>query len=274
MTTILAIGAHPDDETMLAGGTLAWAAQHGFKVDVLSVTRGEGGERGEPPVAAQADLGTARAAELRAAAAALGVHEVDFLPYEDPLIEDTGQDPAPATALFRIAATLDEFTAAIVAVIRRLHADILFTHGSTGEYGHPQHIYTHEAVVAAFAAAGDPAQYPEAGPAYAPTALYVWAAGYPTNGEPRLERLLNQAEPADWILHLDDQLLDQKERAAQSHVSQMPLFLRRAEGKPLRAMLIPRESWHRLALREGTTDPFAAALAQDARAERVNKAQA
>ena len=77
MTTLLAIGAHPDDETMFAGGTLAWAAARGLTVRVLGVTRGEGGETGEPPVTTQERLGETREAELRAAVAALGLAGVD-----------------------------------------------------------------------------------------------------------------------------------------------------------------------------------------------------
>ncbi len=269
MAVVLAIGAHPDDETMLAGGTLAWAAAKGLTVQILSVTRGEGGEVGEPAVTTQERLGEVREAELRAAVASLGVAGVEFLPYLDPLVTHTGKDPAPATALFRIAAALDEFTGAIVAVIRRLHADVLLTHGSNGEYGHPQHIYTHEAVRAAFAAAGDPAQFPEAGPAYTPAALYTWAATYATGGDTRLERLLNQDDPADWIVHLSDTLLDRKERAAAQHLSQMALFLRRAEGKPLREMLLRRESLRRVAVQAGLVDPLEAILVSDPAVERV-----
>ncbi len=258
--TLLAIGAHPDDETMFAGGTLAWAARRGVTVWVLGVTRGEGGEVGEPPVTTQGRLGETREAELRAAAAELGLAGVEFLPFIDPLIAHTGTDPAPPMALFRIDATPEVFARAIVAVIRRLRPDILLTHGSNGEYGHPQHVYTHEATRQAFAAAGDGAQFPGAGPPHAPAALYSWAARYPTDGDERLERLLNADDPADWTIELDDDLLDSKERAASCHLTQMPLFLRRADGKPLRAMLLRRESLHRVAVRAGAADPLAALL--------------
>lgn len=269
MTTLLAIGAHPDDETMFAGGILAWAAARGWTVQVLGVTRGEGGDVGEPPVTTREGLGETREAELRAAVVALGLAGVEFLPFVDPLVTHTGNDPAPSTALFRIAARPEEFVGALVALIRRVRPDVLLTHGSNGEYGHPQHVYTHEAVREAFAAAGDPAQFPEAGPACAPAALYTWAAHYATDGDEHLERLLNAADPADWTLDLDEALLDRKERAASSHLTQVPLFLRRAEGKPLRAMLLRRESLHRAALRPGATDPLDALLAGAPLATRV-----
>lgn len=267
--TLLVIGAHPDDETMFAGGTLAWAAGRGLLVQVLGVTRGEGGDRGEPPVTTQEHLGETREAELRAAAAALGLAGVEFLPFVDPLVTHTGDEPAPPTALFRIAATPEEFAQAIVEVIRRVRPAVLVTHGSNGEYGHPQHIYTHEAVRRAFEAAGDPAQFPDAGTPYAPAALYTWAAQFPHDDNPRLERLLNVDDRADWIMTLDTPLLDRKERAASAHLTQVPLFLRRSEGKPLRAMLLAQESLRRVALRDGATDPLEALLAAEPLATRV-----
>src|SRR5690554_4093828 len=106
MPTVLAIAAHPDDETMLAGGTLAMYAEQGHDVYILATTRGEGGECGEPPICERAALGAVREAELRRAAAALGAREVFFLPYVDPYMEIGG------TAA-RIDAPLHEFAAAI-----------------------------------------------------------------------------------------------------------------------------------------------------------------
>ena len=267
--TLLVIGAHPDDETMFAGGTLAWAAGRGMAVQVLGVTRGEGGDRGEPPVTTQEHLGETREAEMRAAVTALGLGGVEFLPYADPLVTHTGDEPAPSTALFRIDATPEEFTRAIVAVIRRVQPAVVITHGSNGEYGHPQHIYTHEAVRRAFEAAGDAAQFPDVGEPYTPVALYTWAAHFPNGDDPRLERLLNADDRADWLVTLDEALLDRKERAASAHLTQVPLFLRRSEGKPLREMLLARESLRRVAVRAGATDPLEALLTTEPLASRV-----
>ena len=69
---ILAFFAHPDDETMLAGGTLALLAHSGSQVHYLSATRGEGGEVGEPPRCKVEELGQVRAEELACAVHALG----------------------------------------------------------------------------------------------------------------------------------------------------------------------------------------------------------
>ena len=73
MRTILAISAHPDDESLFAGGTLALYAEQGHQVYILETTRGEGGEVGEPPLTTKDNLGAYREQEVRKAARALGV---------------------------------------------------------------------------------------------------------------------------------------------------------------------------------------------------------
>src|SRR4051794_13589611 len=135
---ILVISAHPDDETMAVGGTLAMYAEQGHVVSILETTRGEGGEAGDPPLADLEHLGAYRECELREAAAVLGVRDVMFLPFADPRMEIGG------TAR-RIDVPLHEFVAAIADCLRRIKPDIVLTHGSNGEYGHPQHVYTHQA---------------------------------------------------------------------------------------------------------------------------------
>jgi len=143
MTRLLCIVAHPDDETMLCGGTLAVLAGRGVEIHVLCATRGEGGEMGEPPRATRAELGRVRAAEMRCACQALGVHRVDFLGYVDPVVgsEDT---------LYPFAEDEDELRDRLLANVRRLRPHILLTHGRDGEYGHPAHQLLHRATWAAF----------------------------------------------------------------------------------------------------------------------------
>src|SRR5262249_7780230 len=177
MATILAVAAHPDDETMLAGGTLAMYAEQGHAVYILATTRGEGGEAGEPPLATRERPGAGREAEAGCAAAALGAREVFFLPFVDPVME-VGGTPLP------IDAPLHEFAAAIGAYIHQLRPSVILTHGSSGEYGHPQHIYTYRATRLALAGSGLVAE------------LWSWAAWY---DNPERERLLNRFDRADVV---------------------------------------------------------------------------
>ncbi len=202
-------------------------------------------------------LGEVREAELRCAGDALGATTVEFLPFVDPRMVPTDEDPAPPTALGRIAAEPEEFEAALVAAIRSFRPDVLLTHGTNGEYGHPQHVYTNQIVRQAFGSASDGARFPEAGAAHGPAALYTWAATYPAPSDERLERLLNQEDPADWLLILDEELIDAKEAAAACHRSQMDLFMRRTKTEPLRTLLRWQESLRRAAPRNDlASDPL------------------
>src|SRR5512133_1188251 len=83
---VLAFFAHPDDETMLCGGTLALLASQGASVHVLIATRGEGGELGQPPVCEREQLGQVREQELRCAVQALGAASLTLMDYIDPTV--------------------------------------------------------------------------------------------------------------------------------------------------------------------------------------------
>jgi LmbE family N-acetylglucosaminyl deacetylase len=85
MTSILAVSAHPDDESLFAGGTLAMYAEKGANVYILETTRGEGGEVGEPPLTTPENLGAYREQEVRKAAGALGARDIFFCPILIPI---------------------------------------------------------------------------------------------------------------------------------------------------------------------------------------------
>lgn len=121
---LLAILAHPDDESFRCGGTLARLAQWGVRVQVLTATRGEAGARGDPPCRPE-ELGAVREAELRCACRALGI--------EPPLLLDY-----PDGALMQVNA--DEPIARILAVIRQMRPQVLLTWHTEGVSGHPDHI--------------------------------------------------------------------------------------------------------------------------------------
>jgi len=163
---LLVITAHPDDETLCAGGTLALLAAQGVQITIACSTRGEGGKAGDPPLCRQEDLGAVREGELRAAAAILGVRQVLFLGYVDPPM---GQDGTLYAATNDIAG----FAARIGRVLRRLKPQVVLTHGSDGEYGHPQHVVTHLATLKAWQ------EYSEDARIARPIALYTFGAAKP-----------------------------------------------------------------------------------------------
>jgi LmbE family N-acetylglucosaminyl deacetylase len=210
---VLAVSAHPDDDTLFAGGTLASYASAGFAVYTLCTNRGEGGEVGEPPVGPKEQLGSFREAEARCAARALGERDIFFLDYRDPPMEIDG-------IALPIDATIDEFSAAIAAYLQRLRPTIVLTHGSDGEYGHPQHRFTHHAVRSAIRSLGP----------WRPAEFITWMARTDDNAE---ERLTNTSDPATVSLDVSP-WYEQKVAAAMCHRSQHAMFLRNSKKPTVR----------------------------------------
>lgn len=243
---ILAFFAHPDDETMLCGATLALAARS-HSLHLLCATRGEGGENGEPPLCPREELGAFRSAELRCAAQHLGAASLEFLPYVDPTV-------GPENTLYPFAQDEEALALQLVAALRRTQAAVLVSHGADGEYGHPAHKLCHRACLRALQLLGPAAPL-----------FYTTLSIFP--GHPR-ERLANRSEPAHLILDLED-LRPAKTAAALCHRTQHALFVRAASQEAGRPLTVPEiiltlESVHRVhppvLPAQPLADPFAAFL--------------
>lgn len=156
---LLFVHAHPDDESITTGATIAHYAARGAQVHVVTCTLGEEGEvvgdRWAQLVADQADqLGGYRIGELTAALHALGVGEPIFLGGAGRW-RDSGMLGTPARYRQRfIDAAEDEAVGALVAIIRRLRPHVVVTYDPHGGYGHPDHVRTHAVTTAAVVAAG------------------------------------------------------------------------------------------------------------------------
>jgi LmbE family N-acetylglucosaminyl deacetylase len=219
--SVVCFFAHPDDETVLAGGITAMLTRCGVPVHIVCCTRGEGGERGEPPVVAQRELlGKAREAELRCAAAALGA-SVQVLDYIDPLI-------GPDDVLSAFTHEPDVLAQEFLDIAQRRRADLILTHGRDGEYGHPAHQSVYAAVMRAF-----PTMRPS-------TLVYTVAALVPDIED----RLWNQSEPAHFALDIRP-WGEAKLAAMECHVSQHALFKRRRNLQAVRDALRTVESVRR-----------------------------
>jgi LmbE family N-acetylglucosaminyl deacetylase len=228
MPSVVCLVAHPDDETIWCGGTLALLAAKGVAVHLAAVTRGEGGDLGEPPLSDRAGLGAVREREMVCAAGKLGVRSLTFLGYVDPTVgpDDTLYAPAHDPAML---------SGQIIASLKQAGAQVLLTHGSNGEYGHPAHQLVHRLALAASMSLG------AGGPL-----MYSFSASYPAHPYPRSA---NADDPADIVVDFSE-YLDQKVAAALCHVTQNPLFIRagsEAAGRPLsvREVMLPDEAFHR-----------------------------
>jgi len=144
---LLAVLAHPDDETLGVGGTLARYASEGVDVFLVTATRGDGGRfhghrPGDGRHPGPEALARIREAELRAAATELGVREVAVLDYLDQQLDRAD----PREAIGRI-----------VGALRRFRPDVVVTFGPDGAYGHPDHIAISQLTTAAVMSAADAA---------------------------------------------------------------------------------------------------------------------
>ena len=159
--TLLTTHAHPDDETIGTGGTMALAVRAGHRVVLVTCTRGEQGEIVIPEMDTADNhrrLGEIRAVELETAMAALGVTEWDNLGYRDSDMMGRPGNHDPRTFW---QADVDEAIGRMTWMVRRFRPDVMTTYNEFGGYGHPDHIRTHVVAHGAFERAGDPAWYPE-----------------------------------------------------------------------------------------------------------------
>ncbi len=234
MTKLVCVIAHPDDETMFTGGTLAMLAQSGVEVHILCATRGEGGERGDPPLAEREELGRVREEELKCAARALGAVAVEFMGYVDPVV-------GPNDTMYAFEAELDDLAARIAGYLGQVGAELVLTHGRNGEYGHPAHRLVRQGVELAIERMGRE------------ITAYCFAARVPTIED----HIWNDDDPAHFALDVS-RWLDAKEAAARCHKTQHVLFRRR--GLTLRQALRKIEGFRRIWPRSGTPDDEFAAL--------------
>jgi mycothiol S-conjugate amidase len=170
---LMAVHAHPDDESSKGAATMARYVDEG--VDVLVVTA-TGGERGSilnpamdrPEVLEH--LPEIRKAEMARAREILGVRQ-EWLGFVDSGLPEGDPLPPLPEGSFGLV-DVDEAAGRLVAAIRRQRPHVVITYDENGGYPHPDHIMTHKISVAAFDAAGDPDRYPDAGEPWQPLKLY------------------------------------------------------------------------------------------------------
>jgi mycothiol S-conjugate amidase len=170
---LMAVHAHPDDESSKGAATMARYSDEG--VDVLVVTC-TGGERGSilNPAMDRPDvlenITEIRAAEMAKAREILGVHQ-EWLGFVDSGLPEGDPLPPLPEGCFALQ-PVEEAAERLVAVIRRFRPHVMTTYDESGGYPHPDHVMTHKISVVAFDAAGDPERYPDAGEPWQPLKLY------------------------------------------------------------------------------------------------------
>jgi LmbE family N-acetylglucosaminyl deacetylase len=218
--------AHPDDETLGMGGTLARAAAEGAATYVITATRGQAGRyRDNSAHPGPEALGRIREAELRAAADILGVREVRVLDYMDGVLDQV--DPR-------------EVVGRLVAHLRDIRPHVVATFGPDGAYGHPDHVAISQFTTAAVVAAADPRLRVPEGAASDPHAVsklyYVaWSAPKWAAYQAAFKRLVSRVdgrerEATPWPDWAITTVIDTADywptvwRAVQCHESQMAAY--------------------------------------------------
>ncbi|MER8183554.1 N-acetyl-1-D-myo-inositol-2-amino-2-deoxy-alpha-D-glucopyranoside deacetylase [Kitasatospora sp. NPDC094015] len=175
---LLLVHAHPDDESIVSGATMARYAAEGARVTLVTCTLGEGGEVIPAELAhltADRDgtLGEYRIGELAAAMRELGVTDFRFLGgpgrYRDSGMMGTAENEDPA-CFWR--ADVDEAAARLAAVVREVRPQVLVTYDEQGGYGHPDHIQAHRVALRSAELAADPLFRPELGAAWRIVKVY------------------------------------------------------------------------------------------------------
>jgi len=170
---LMAVHAHPDDESSKGAATMARYVAEGIDVHVVTCT---GGERGsilnpnldQPEV--WENLPELRRAEMDRAREILGVRQ-DWLGFVDSGYPEGDPPPPLPEGCFGLQ-SVDDAAAPLVRLIREFRPQVVLTYDEEGGYPHPDHVMTHKISMAAFEAAGDSARYPDEGPAWQPLKLY------------------------------------------------------------------------------------------------------
>jgi LmbE family N-acetylglucosaminyl deacetylase len=221
MGTLVALHAHPDDESLSTGGSLARASAEGHRVVLVVATNGDYGETPE-------DLGPTetlvqrRRAETMRSAAALGIHRVAWLGYRDSGMTGWEQNADP---LSFTQAPVDEAAELVAAVLREEAADVLTIYDWHGNYGHPDHVKVHRVGVRAAELAGTPAVFEATMNRDAFAAMVAASDGlgadFDPNGPADDGNPFGMPE-SELNLRVDvSEYIPQKRRSIESHVSQV-----------------------------------------------------
>lgn len=239
--TLLAVLAHPDDESFGLGGTLALYAKRGYDTYLVCATRGEVGDVDN--LGGHASIAELRESELRCAAGHLGLQGVFFLDYRDSGMPGSDDNRHPNA---QVAHPVEEVAGRVVKYIRQLKPDVVLTFDPIGGYKHPDHIHIHQATVFAFDKASDASFHPEAGAPFQPRGLYFqvfprgflkWAvrllplfgkdpAKFGRNGDINLKELAEVSFPVHARLDIRS-VSDAKREAGACHASQGGVGMRR-----------------------------------------------
>src|SRR5437763_2432594 len=244
---MMAVHAHPDDESSKGAATMARYADEGVRVMVVTLTGGERGDILNPAMDlpdVHGRMAEIRRDEMAKAAEILGV-EHTWLGFVDSGLPQG--DPLPPLPEGCFALTpLEISTEALVRVVREFRPHVTTTYDENGGYPHPDHIRCHQISVAAFEAAGDPGQFPDAGEPWQPLKLYYDV----TFTRERVEALHNamleqglESPYAEWMKNWEEAAKDRRVPNVTTRVNCADHFSRRDAALLAHATQVDPEGW-------------------------------
>ncbi|MGR6914558.1 mycothiol conjugate amidase Mca [[Actinomadura] parvosata] len=204
---LMAVHAHPDDESSKGAATMARYVREGVEVLVCTLTGGERGSVLNPKMDRPeivANIAEVRRAEMARAREILGV-EQRFMGFVDSGLPENEDEPLPE-GCFALQ-KLEDASAPLVAAVREFRPHVIITYDDDGGYPHPDHIMTNKVSVEAFEAAGDPDRYPGTGDPWQPLKLY-YQMGFTKERFEALHEAMTErglgSPYADWISRWED----------------------------------------------------------------------
>jgi mycothiol S-conjugate amidase len=206
---LMAVHAHPDDESSKGAATMARYVRSGAEVLVCTLT---GGERGDilnkamdrPEI--RADLPRVRREEMARARQILGVRQ-RFLGFTDSGLPE-GDPPPPLPEGCFALEKLEDATQPLVEAVREFRPHVMLTYDENGGYPHPDHVMTHRVSVEAFDAAADPDRYPGSGEPWQPLKMYYFVSFHKarfTALHEEMERRGLESPYVEWFARWDDE---------------------------------------------------------------------
>lgn len=208
---LMAVHAHPDDESSKGSATMARYVDEDHPVMVVTCTGGERGDILNPRLMGNADierdLPQVRRAEMAKAREILGVQQT-WLGFVDSGLPEGDPLPPLPEGCFALE-PLEITTEALVRAIREFRPHVITTYDENGGYPHPDHIMTHDVTMAAFEAAADPEAFPHAGAPWQPLKLY-YDRGFSREKMMAFHEALLEAGAespyAEWLKHREDRV--------------------------------------------------------------------
>jgi mycothiol S-conjugate amidase len=225
---LMAVHAHPDDESSKGAATMARYVRSGAEVLVCTLT---GGERGDilnkamdrPEV--RANLPAIRRQEMDRAREILGVQQ-RFLGFVDSGLPEGDPLPPLPDGCFALQ-KLEDAAAPLVQAVREFRPHVLLTYDENGGYPHPDHVKTHEVTIEAFDAAADPDRYPGRGEPWQPLKLYYFATFHRARITALHQEMLRrglESPYAEWLERWDERAADREELPITTHIQAADYF--------------------------------------------------